>query len=183
VNSTQPHHVDGSGPPHGQRRRYTPRCQQWVRTPTGECRTPVYTDRTSGRGPGLLRVQIGPLGRVRATHSGVPGFWDKEYPDLNQDQAGAQSRHVSRPCRVRFCPPRRRRPDAATWLTARDVSQRAEPDVRPLRRAGSAFIADRPCRLSTLLAGDVPPQHLMSPVHSTGRQCAASAFNVPYPLR
>jgi hypothetical protein len=63
-----------------------------------------------------------------------------------------------------------RRLDAATWLVARDVSQRAEPDVRPLGRAVSAFIAERTPRLSTLLTGDVPPQHLMCPVHSAGRR-------------
>jgi hypothetical protein len=50
----------------------------------------------------------------------------------------------------------RRRPDAAMWLVARDVSQRAEPDVRPLGHVVSAFIAERTCRLSTLLTGDVP---------------------------
>jgi hypothetical protein len=90
---------------------------------------------------------------------------------------------VSEPCHVRFCSPHRRRPDAATWPTAHDVSQRAEPDVRPLGRAASAFIADKTRRLSTLSAGDVPPRHLMSPIHSTGRRCAASAFNEPCPLR
>jgi hypothetical protein len=73
--------------------------------------------------------------------------------------------------------------DAATWPTARDVSQRAEPDVRPLDRVASAFIADKPRRLSTPLAGDVPPQHLMCLIHSSGRRCAASSFNVPCPLR
>jgi hypothetical protein len=66
--------------------------------------------------------------------------------------------------------PLRRRPDAATWLVARDVSQRAEPDVRPLGHAVSAFIAERTRRLSTLLIGDVPPQHLLRPVHSAGRR-------------
>ena len=71
---------------------------------------------------------------------------------------------------MRLRSPLRRRPDAATWLVARDVSQRAEPDVRPLGRAVSAFIAERTRRLSTLLTGDVPPQHLMRPVHSTGRR-------------
>jgi hypothetical protein len=124
-----------------------------------------------------------PLRGVQATHSRVPGFWDKEYPGLNQGQAGVQSRHVSGPYRVRFCSPLGRRPDAATWPTARDVSQRAGPDVRPLGRAASAFIADKACHLSIPLAGDVPPRHLMSPVHSTGRRCAASAFNKPCPLR
>jgi hypothetical protein len=76
---------------------------------------------------------------------------------------------MSRPYLVRLCSPLRRRPDAGTWLVARDISQRAEPDVRPLGRAVSAFIAERTRRLSTLLTGDVLPQHLMRHVHSTGR--------------
>jgi hypothetical protein len=62
---------------------------------------------------------------------------------------------------VRLRSPLRRRPDAATWLVARDISQRAEPDVRPLGRAVSAFIAEGTRRLPTLLTGDVPPQHLL----------------------
>jgi hypothetical protein len=71
---------------------------------------------------------------------------------------------------VRFRSPLRRRPDDATWPSSRDVSQRAEPDVRPLGRAVSAFIAEKMRRLSTPLTGDVPLQHLMCPVHSAGRQ-------------
>jgi hypothetical protein len=71
---------------------------------------------------------------------------------------------------VRLRSPLRWRPDAATWLVARDISQRAEPDVRPLGPKVSAFIAERTRRLSTLLIGNVPPQHLMRPVHSTGRR-------------
>jgi hypothetical protein len=86
---------------------------------------------------------------------------------------------MSGPYSIRFCSPLRRSPDAATWHNARDISQRAEPDVRPLGRVASAFIADKARRLSIPLAGDVPPQHLMSPVHSTSRRCAASAFNEP----
>jgi hypothetical protein len=69
------------------------------------------------------------------------------------------------------------------WHAARDVSQRAEPNVRPLGRAASAFIADKACRLSIPLVGDVPTWHLMSHVHSIGRRCAASALNEPCPLR
>jgi hypothetical protein len=87
---------------------------------------------------------------------------------------------VSGPYRIRFCSPPRRRPDAAVWPTTHDVSQRAEPDIRPRAYAASAFIADKARRLSIPLAGD--PQHLMSPVHSTGRRCAASAFIKPYPF-
>jgi hypothetical protein len=60
---------------------------------------------------------------------------------------------------VRSHSPLRRRPDAATWPTACDVSQRAEPDVRPLDHAASAFNADKTRRLPTPLAGDVAPQH------------------------
>jgi hypothetical protein len=140
-------------------------------------RTHTGTNRTPRMGPGP------PLCVVRATLSRVSGFWGKEYPDFNQGQAGVRSRHVSRPYRIRFCSSLRRRPDAATWPSAHGVSQRVEPDVRPLGRAASAFITDKSRRLSTPLAGDVPPQHLMCLVHSTGRQCVASAFNVPCPLR
>jgi hypothetical protein len=84
---------------------------------------------------------------VRANLSRVPGFWDKEYLDLSHGHVGVRSRHVFGPYRVRFYSPLRRRPDAATWPTARDVSQRAEPDVRPLGRASSAFIVDKARRL------------------------------------
>jgi hypothetical protein len=60
---------------------------------------------------------------------------------------------------VRLRSPLRRRSDAATWLVARGIRQRAEPDVRPLGRAVSALIAERTRRMSTLLTDDVPPQH------------------------
>jgi hypothetical protein len=76
---------------------------------------------------------------------------------------------VSGPYRLRFCSSPRRRPDAATWPTARDVSQWAEPDVRPLGYAASAFIADKARRLSIPLAGGVLPLHLLRHVHSAGR--------------
>jgi hypothetical protein len=59
---------------------------------------------------------------------------------------------VSGPYRVRFCSPLRRNLDAATWHAARDVSQRAEPDVKPLGRVASAFITDKARRLSIPLA-------------------------------
>jgi hypothetical protein len=78
------------GPPRGQRRQSTIRCQWWVRTPK-------YTDRTSWRGSKPPQVQTRPLkrapdpsGGVRATHSRVPGFQGKEYPGLNQGQAGVR---------------------------------------------------------------------------------------------
>jgi hypothetical protein len=119
--------------------------------------------RTSTGVPGPLGRVPDPLCRARATHSKDPGFQDKEYPGLDQGQVGVQSQHVSGLGRVRSL--LRRRPNAATWLTVRDVSQRVEPDVRLLGRASSAFIAGKTRRL----IGDVPPRHLMCHVHFAGR--------------
>jgi hypothetical protein len=77
---------------------------------------------------------------------------------------------VSGPYRIYFCSPPRRRPDAAAWSTACDVSQRAEPDVRPMGYVASSFIEDKARRLSIPLAGGVLPLHLLRPVHSAGRR-------------
>ena len=87
------------------------------------------------------------------------------------------------PIRIHSCSPLRRRPNAAAWPTARDVSQRAEPDVGPQGCAASAFIADKARSLSIPLARGVPPLHLLSHVHSTDRRCVASAFNETCPFR
>jgi hypothetical protein len=134
------------------------------------------------------------LCRVRATLSRVPGFCDKEYLGLDQGQMGVRSRHVSGPYHVHFCSPLRRRPDAATWPIAHDVSQRAKPHVRPLGRAALHLLRIRHaaclihwqvmCRLdmspATPLSGDVSPQHLMCPIHSAdGRRPGHPAGSVP----
>jgi hypothetical protein len=59
------------------------------------------------------------------------------------------------------------------WPTARDVSRRADSDVRPLGHAISAFITEIACRLSALQIDDVLTQHLMCPVQSDGRRHAS----------
>jgi hypothetical protein len=93
---------------------------------------------------------------------------------------------VSGPYHEHSHSPLRRRPGAATWPSARDVSSRAEPDVRPLGRAAphlsrirrAALAFNVPCLLC--LAGDVPPQHLMHPVYSAdGRWPGHPAGGVP----
>jgi hypothetical protein len=84
------------------------------------------------------------------------------------------------PYHICLCSPLRRSPDAATWPAAHDVSQRAEPDVRPLGCMVSAFNADKACRLSIPLAGDVLPRHLMCHVHSAdGRRPGHPTGGVP----
>jgi hypothetical protein len=104
-------------------------------------------------GSGPLCVGSGPL---------TAGSRDSktEYTQaLDKAQAGVRCRHVSGPYRIHFCSPPRRRPDAATWPTARDVSQRTEPGV-------------------SLWA--TPPLHLLrirrAPVHSSGRRRAWSTL-------
>jgi hypothetical protein len=74
---------------------------------------------------------------------------------------------VSRLYPERLRSPLGRGSNATTWLIDRDVGQWAEHDVRAL---GRAFIAERTRRLSTPLTGDVPPRHLLCPVHSAGRR-------------
>jgi hypothetical protein len=165
-NSTRPHHVDGYRAATWPEKTISSKVSTVGPDPMGKCRAPAYTDQTSGQSPGPPRVQTGPPGRVPGLsvwgpgHSQQgPGILGQRIPGLNQGQAGIRSRHVSSSYRIRSCSPLRRRPDAATWPTARDVSKRAEPNVRPLGRTTSAFIVDKARRLSIPLAGDVPPQH------------------------
>jgi hypothetical protein len=53
---------------------------------------------------------------------------------------------------------------------ARDISQRAERDVRPLRPRSLCIYCGKDAPRATTLTDDVPPQHLMCPVHSAGRR-------------
>jgi hypothetical protein len=141
----------------------------WVRTSTEEHRTPVRTTRTPDYGPGLPRRHVGSLGwapghpsKVRTTtrsrDKGNPGM--SRGPVLN----------VSRPCPACLRSPLRWRPAAAAWLVARDISQRAEPDVRSLKPHGLCIYSGEDAPPATMLTDDVPSQHLMRPVHSAGRR-------------
>jgi hypothetical protein len=53
---------------------------------------------------------------------------------------------------------------------ARDISQRAEPNVRPLKPHNLCIYCGEDVPPATTLTGDVPSQHLMRPVHSAGRR-------------
>jgi hypothetical protein len=60
--------------------------------------------------------------------------------------------------------------NAAIWLIVRDVGRWAKHDVRALGRARPPHLLRRTRRLTTLLADDVPPRHLLCPVYSAGRR-------------
>jgi hypothetical protein len=53
---------------------------------------------------------------------------------------------------------------------ARDVSQRAEPDVRPIQLFSLCIYCGEDAPPATTLTGDAPSQHLMRPVQSAGRR-------------
>jgi hypothetical protein len=92
---------------------YSPDLQVWSRTPT-------CTDRTPRMGSGPPRMGSGP------PTVGSQGSRIEHTRALIRAQAGVRCRHVSRPdlvgsgpIRIHSCSPLRRRPDAATWHTAR----------------------------------------------------------------
>jgi hypothetical protein len=53
---------------------------------------------------------------------------------------------------------------------ARDISQRAVPDVRPITPRSLCIYCGKDASPATTLTGDVPSQHLMCPVQSTSRR-------------
>jgi hypothetical protein len=110
----------------------------------GERRTTGYTIRTSkvGLGPHVCKpdpwngIWTPPPPRMG---SGPPTMGSQasrtEHARAwNKTQAGVRCRHVSRPGPVRIYSysPLRRGPVAATWHTARGLSQRAEHSMTPL---------------------------------------------------
>jgi hypothetical protein len=164
VNSTRLHHVDGSRGTTWREKMIHPRTYQLGQTSAKKHRTPVRTTRTPGYGPRLPSKHTGSLGwGLGPGHNEVPGQGDpgvSKGPVLTRVQA--------LPCALAL--PAQAESRCCHVVVARDISQQAEPDVRPLGCAVSAFIAERTRRLSALLTSDVPPRHLMRPVHSAGRQ-------------
>jgi hypothetical protein len=69
------------------------------------------------------------------------------------------------------CAPRSgQRPAATAWLVARDISQRAGPDARPMTPRSLCIYCGEDAPPATTLTDDVPSQHLMRPVQSAGRR-------------
>jgi hypothetical protein len=100
--------------------------QVWSRTSMCANRTPRMGSGPPCMGSGLPTV-------------GSQGSRTKYTWALIRTQAGFRCRHVSRPnlvgsepYHIHSCSSPRRRPEAATWPTARGVSQRAEPGMKHL---------------------------------------------------
>jgi hypothetical protein len=69
------------------------------------------------------------------------------------------------------CAPRSgQRPAAAVWLVARDISQRARPNVRPITPCSLCIYCGDDAPPATMLTSDVLSQHLMCPIQSAGRR-------------
>jgi hypothetical protein len=64
----------------------------------------------------------------------------------------------------------RQKPAAAACPVARNVSQRAEPDVRAMRLCSLCIYCGEDASPATMLTGDTPSRHLMRPVQSAGRR-------------
>jgi hypothetical protein len=154
------------GAPHGEKRGSIPGCTCWTGPPRGSA-GPLYTQprppimvrdsQVSMSGP-LDEVQI-PSSKERATTRSR----DRGYPGISKGPVLTRVR----PYPVCLRSLLRRRPTAAAWLVARDISRWAEPDVRPLKPHG----------LCIYCGVDAPP------THSADRRCALSAFNAPCPVR
>jgi hypothetical protein len=97
VNDDRPHHVDGSGATTWLEKTNTLQGINSGSGPPWEGARPLHTQTgppgkvkdLHGREPDPWDGSRTPLCGVRATHSRVPGFWDEEYPGLNQGQAGS----------------------------------------------------------------------------------------------
>jgi hypothetical protein len=110
---------------------------------------------------------LGPSGRPEVPPSKVRALarsQDGEDPDLSKGPV--LTRVQALPC----APRSGHRPAAAAWLVARDISQWAGPDVRPITPRSLFIYYGEDAPPATTLTSDVPSQHLMCPVQSAGRR-------------
>jgi hypothetical protein len=94
----------------------------------------------------------GPSGRPQVPPSKVRALarsWDREDPDLSK--GSVLTRVQALPCASHLG----QKPAAAVWLVARDVSQRAGPDVRPITPRGLSIYCGEDTPPATTLMSDV----------------------------
>jgi hypothetical protein len=156
------------GSPHGQGKGRALGCTHWVRTYCEESTGPPYVM----NGPPRWVLYPSQWGLDYSPPD--PGILGQRKPEPRSGR-GPGATCVQTQLGVNLSTQRsyslaRRKPGAAKRPTVHDMNLRDGPDVRPLGHAALAFIAEKTRRLTTPLIGDVPLQHLMCPVHSTGRR-------------
>jgi hypothetical protein len=80
-------------------------------------------------------------------------------------RAGVQCRHVSRPC-----PTLPAQAETRRSRMAYDVSQRAEPNVRPIQLCSLCIYCGEDVPPATTLMDDAPSQHLIRPAQSASKR-------------
>jgi hypothetical protein len=141
--------IDSGPDPHGRAPDpwiCTPDLQGWSWTSTCASQTPRIGSGPpcKGSGPPTVGSQGPRTERTRALNRTRRGSGANTCPD--PVWCG--------PVRMRYASPPKRRPDAATWPTAHDVSQRVKPDIRPPGYAAPTFNANK----VRCLTSDVPLQ-------------------------
>jgi hypothetical protein len=164
------------GSPRGQGKKRAPDTRSRFGPATWKAPDPVHNGRSSEKDPRPFRVGSGQI----TTGSQDSGAGNTRAPPWKGSGAGT-------------CPglgprsPLRQRPAAAAWLVAHDISRPTESDVRPLRSRGLRIYCREDAPPATKPTDDVPPRHLMRPVHSAGRRRQTarlsnlSSYNAPVP--
>jgi hypothetical protein len=134
-----------------------PRMYYWVRTPqkdTGPLCIQVW---------GSQEGMPDPSGRPQAPPSKVRALARSRY---GEDPGLSKGPELTLVQALRS--PLRQKPAAAAWLVARYISQRVGPGLRPITPRNLCIHCEKDAPPATTLTSDVPSQHLMCPVQSTG---------------
>jgi hypothetical protein len=147
------------GSPYGQGKKRAPDTRSRSGPATWKAPDPVHNERTSEKDPRPFRVGSGQI----TTGSQDSGAGNTRAPPWKGSGVGTCPGLAPRS-------PLGQRPAAAAWLVAHDISRPTESDVRPLRSRGLRIYCGEDAPPATKPTDDVPPRHLMCPVHSAGRQ-------------
>jgi hypothetical protein len=147
------------GSPRGQGKKRAPDTRSRSGPATWKASDPVHSGWTSEKDPGPFRVGS----RQIITGSQDSGAGNTQAPPWKGSGAGTCPGIAPRS-------PLGQKPTAAAWLVAHDISRPTESDVRQLRSCGLRIYCGEDAPPATKPTDDVPPQHLMCPVYSTGRR-------------
>jgi hypothetical protein len=155
------------GSPHGQGKKRAPDTCSRSGSATWKAPDPMRNGRTSEKDPRPFRVGSGQI----TTGSQDSGAGNTRAPPWKGAGAGTCPGLAPRS-------PLGQRPVAAAWLVAHDISRATESDVRPPRSLGLRIYCGEDASPATRPADDVPPRHLMRPVHSAGRRRQTARLSI-----